>query len=203
MKHTTYSTLLLINMCITGAMLYASDLNMSKFTFDTYDKELFSNTSTNTVELVYTTPFVESASQQSVTIEKIALKQLIYRALARLAYTEQMLEDRRSSYYAICRSRSLKDTEKAFTLLDTCVQRVNNTYSNLKKIEKVIDETTDKSVILTHHDVLFVVQHMYGIVRERLGAFIFLDSSKKATLTLSCYKMLSDFMYNYRDYEQR
>jgi hypothetical protein len=154
------NSILLMSICVANFTVYASEDSNQAYNFNDFDKDVFTNHETKTIELFYPTPFVQSFDKSLLFVEKKPLEILLYAALTRITNKQSvwdLIGCNNSSGFAQTKDQE-KKLEKYNDRNREYIKQLSNIYVKIKTIEKTYDVDSE-SVKISSVDFMTLVQY--------------------------------------------
>lgn len=203
MKIKIFNIALLMSIC-TVANTHASDSNAQQYPFSDYDRNVFTNHVTNKVELIYSTPFIESMPNEPMTVTRWELEQLIFPALTRIVFKQHDLMLRHSnSLDWLAQTPELRENAKRYWEQENAYfTQLTTARNTVEKLMPHIHDTNPNIAIPTQK-VMLMVQYAARKIKyyplEQVGIFVSADESQQ----LVVHGAFAQLLTKYRAYEQQ
>lgn len=204
MKNTVFNILLLVGICSISTQLYASDENIKRYAFNDFDRDVFTNHVTSTVELVYSTPLVESVPDNTVTLEKGQLDMLVHSALTRIVYKQQQLALRHCNDHSwLAQTVEQKEQVKKYweeqNNYNICLQKA---HTRAKSLELLLPKNGRVGIDISANDFMFLVQYAAQYIEHySFESAVVVDNN--GSLKCFLYGEAKKILEKYHTYEQQ
>jgi hypothetical protein len=204
MKNNMFSILLLVEICSIGTQLGASDEGINKYTFNDFDRDIFTNHVTREVEFVYSTPLVESVPDNTVTLEKHQLDMLVHPALTRIAYKQHQLSLRHCNDHSwLAQTTEQKEqVRKYWEEQNKHSVFLQKAHTRAKILEALLPKNDRPGIDISANDFMFLVQYAAQYIEHYSAqSAIVVDNNGKFKCFL--YGEAKKMLEKYRTYEQQ
>ncbi len=204
MKNNMFCVFLLFSIGGMSSVLFTADINSIQYSFNDFDKNLFSNFLNNDcVELIYPTPLIESISSQPIIVQHQDLECLLHPALTRIVY-RKCCPDLFPFRYDELPRRTLFERDQLEELheeQDKLRTHLNKIYDTLKTIQLrlIVEEKYSDIPLPANHFMLLVQYAALKITHQ--DSEVVIHTSDKNRLRFSCGDARR-LLEKYRSYEQ-
>jgi hypothetical protein len=195
----------------TVANTHASDdktqhSTAQQYPFSDYDRNVFTNHETNKVELIYSTPFIESISNDPMIVNRWELDLLVLPALTRIAFKQHDLMLRHSNNLKWIVPPTLEQKEAAIRYWEQ-----ENAYSTqlaavratIEKLQTHIHDTNPNIAIPTREVMRMVQYAARKIIHHPLEQVCIVASAEMMSQQLVVHGEFAKLLTKYRTYEQQ
>jgi len=196
MKNKIFSSAVLMSISGASLALYASDRIVNSYNFDEFDKSVFTNHTTQKVELVYPTPLIKLVSEEPVTVTQFDLKPLIYLALARIENRQSALALRSTStLFNTLFSAGAQQVQDLWNKNDSHAIHLQYVYDRITSLLPLL-EKSNPNVTLTKRAFMYVMQYAARKIEHHPGACVVCgalnDNTLKYCVTGEAYNLLKE-----------
>jgi hypothetical protein len=204
-----FNIVLLLSIC-TIVTIHAMDDKTQhgttqQYPFSDYDRNVFTNYETNKVELIYSTPFIESLSNDPITVTRWELDLLILPALTRIAFKQHDLMSRRcNAHNWLARTPEQKEEKvRYWKQEDTYSTQLAATRGTVEKLQTHIHDTNPNIAIPTREVMRMVQYAARKIIHHPLEQVCIVASAEMMSQQLVVHGEFAKLLTKYRAYEQQ
>lgn len=201
MKSNVFKFILSISVISIHNASHASHTHTKKYTFNDFDIRVFMNHITKKVELFYPSPVVEEVTQNSITISKLTIDELVYTALASLAFKKSAMALRGCTtfygYYDQTPAQK-EEVNKYWEAEKRSSATLDEIYAKIKAIESI--PAKDFNVTITARDLMLLAQHTARKIEYSHGA-VAIVTDKEGRFKSVLHQPVDELFRQYRTYE--